>query len=201
MPKIVDHVKRRAELAEAAWRTITRNGIEQTTTRMVAREAGCSTGALAHYFRGKEALLRAALQHSYAENDAAMAAHAANPGLEAIRTLLVAHLPVTRERRERWALWLAFASRAATDPETFQELLTRYDAWRDLVRRSLVEAQKRGEMPAELDPKSEAQVLVAFVDGVGRQAALEPRRWPRHLLLQTVDRYLSRLSVEIRRAA
>jgi len=201
MPKIVDHAKRRAELAEAAWRTITRHGIEQTTTRTVAREAGCSTGAIAHYFKSKETLLRAALQHSYAANDAAMVEHAATPGLGAIRALLVATLPLTPERRERWALWLAFAGRAATDPKTFQELRTRYDAWRDFVRRSLVEAQKRGEMPAELDPKSEAQVLVAFVDGIGRQAALEPKRWPRRLLLGTVDHYLSRLSVELRRAA
>jgi TetR/AcrR family transcriptional regulator, transcriptional repressor of bet genes len=201
MPKIVDHVKRRAELAEAAWRTIARHGIEQTTTRTVAREAGCSTGAIAHYFKGKEALLRAALEHSYAENDAAMAEHAANPGLETIRHLLVNFLPVTDERRQRWALWLAFASRAAADPKTLHELVKRYDAWRDLVKRSLVEAQERGEMPAELDPKSEAQVLVAFVDGIGRQAALEPKRWPRRLLLQTVDRYLARLSVELREAA
>ena len=201
MPKIVDRKKRRTELAEAAWRTIARRGIAQTTTRIVAREAGCSTGAIAHYFKGKEDLLRAALQYSYAENDAAMAAQAANPGLEAIRSLLVTFLPVTPERRQRWALWLAFASRAATDPKTFQELLTRYDAWRDFAKRSLIEAQKRGEMPAELDPGHEAQVLVAFVDGIGRQAALEPKRWPRRLLLQAIDHYLSRLSVELRRAA
>lgn len=174
---------------------------EQTTTRTVAREAGCSTGAIAHYFKGKEDLLRAALQYSYAENDAAMAARAANPGLEAIRSLLVTFLPVMPERRQRWALWLAFASRAATDPKTFQELLTRYDAWRDFAKRSLIEAQKRGEMPAELDAENEAQVLVAFVDGIGRQAALEPKRWPRRLLLQAIDHYLSRLSVVLRRAA
>jgi hypothetical protein len=130
-----------------------------------------------------------------------MAEQAKNPGLDAIRVLLVTFLPVTAERRERWALWLAFASRASADPKTFQELVTRYDTWRSLVKRSLIAAQKRGEMPADLDPGGEAQVLVAFVDGIGRQAALEPKRWPRRLLVETVERYLARLSVELRRAA
>ena len=201
MPKIVDHDKRRAELAEAAWRTITRHGIEQTTTRTVAHEAGCSTGSITHYFKGKEALLRAALQHSYVENDAALERHAATPGVEAIRELLLTTLPVTAERRERWALWLAFAGRAATDPATFKELTSRYDAWREFVTRSLLEAKRQGELPSHLDPKNEAQVLVAFVDGLGRQAALEPKRWPRRLVLEAMDRYLARLSVELRRAA
>jgi AcrR family transcriptional regulator len=201
MPKIVDHAERRAELAEAAWRTITRHGIGQTTTRTVAREAGCSTGALAHYFKGKEALLRAALEHSFAENDVALERHRAEPGVGAIRALLMAVLPLTRERRERWALWLAFASRIGSDPKTFHELLKRYDAWREFVKCSLVEAQSRGEMPAELDVRGEAQVLVAFIDGVGRQAALEPRRWPRRLLVRAVDDYLSRLSARLPRAA
>lgn len=201
MPKIVDHEKRRAELAEAAWRTIARYGIEQTTTRTVAKEAGCSTGSIAHYFKGKKALLRAALRHSYVESDAALREHEANPGIEAIREHLLTALPTNTERRERWALWLAFAGRFAADPKTFEELTSRYDAWREAVMRSLVEAKSRGELPPHLDPKSEAQVLIAFVDGLGRQAALEPKRWPRKLVLEAVDRYLSRLSLELRRAA
>jgi AcrR family transcriptional regulator len=201
MPKIVDHEERRAQLADAAWRTIARYGIEKTTTRTVAKEAGCSTGSIAHYFRGKKALLRAALQHSYAESDVALQKHVANPGLEAIREHLLTALPTTVERRERWALWLAFAGRFAADPRTFRELTSRYDAWREAVMRSLLEAKRRGELPVHLDPRSEAQVLIAFVDGLGRQAALEPKRWPRRLVLEAVDRYLSRLSVELRRAA
>ena len=58
LPKIVDHEVRRQELVEAAWRVINRIGLERTTIREIATESGCSTGALAHYFRTKDDILR-----------------------------------------------------------------------------------------------------------------------------------------------
>src|SRR3954468_19086864 len=57
MPKVVDHEERRAELREAVWRLASRDGLEAVTVRGVAEEAGCSTGALVHYFDDKEELL------------------------------------------------------------------------------------------------------------------------------------------------
>ena len=57
MPKVVDHEERRAKLGAAVWRLASREGLEAVTVRRVAEEAGCSTGAVVHYFAGKEDLL------------------------------------------------------------------------------------------------------------------------------------------------
>ena len=65
MPKIVDHELRRQELLAATWRVIARTGIVGVTTREIAREAGFSTGVLAHYFADKEDILAAALRLSH----------------------------------------------------------------------------------------------------------------------------------------
>jgi len=192
MPRIVDRRERRAELARAAWRCVAARGIEGTTVRAVAREAGCSTGSIAHYFESKDALLLAALQHSFRVRGRLEGAGAA--GIESIRALLCDVLPVDRERRERWALWLAFWGQARGDARISAELLGRYGAWRALVAGALRSARERGEVDAALDPQAEARALIAFVDGLGRQAALEPRRWSRRALLRAIDAYLARLS-------
>jgi AcrR family transcriptional regulator len=48
MPKIVDHDKQRVLVAEAAWRIIRKNGMEQASVRNIAEEAGISVGSMRH---------------------------------------------------------------------------------------------------------------------------------------------------------
>ncbi len=57
MPKIIDHEKRRKQIAEATWRTILERGMEGATVRNIAQEAGLSLGALRHYFTTQDELL------------------------------------------------------------------------------------------------------------------------------------------------
>ena len=48
MPRIVDHEERRAEVAAAVWRIVSRDGLEAATVRRVAAETGMSTLSLIH---------------------------------------------------------------------------------------------------------------------------------------------------------
>ena len=57
MPKIVDHDKQRLLVAEAAWRVIRRDGMEQASVRKIAEEAGISPGSMRHYFSTQSELL------------------------------------------------------------------------------------------------------------------------------------------------
>jgi len=47
---------RRQLILEAAQRVFERDGLEQTTVRAIAKEAGCTTGAIYPWFDGKEAI-------------------------------------------------------------------------------------------------------------------------------------------------
>lgn len=40
--------------AEAAFRVISKRGLQRVTVREIAREAGFTTGALVHYFKSKD---------------------------------------------------------------------------------------------------------------------------------------------------
>src|SRR2546428_12505605 len=61
MPRVVDHAQRRAELAEAVWRVIRRDGVERASVREVAREANLSMGSLRYFFDSQDGLLRFAM--------------------------------------------------------------------------------------------------------------------------------------------
>ncbi|AZY48541.1 TetR/AcrR family transcriptional regulator [Bordetella avium] len=55
---------RRQIILDAAERVFARDGLEQTTIRAIAREAGCTTGAIYPWFEGKEAIYGELLRSS-----------------------------------------------------------------------------------------------------------------------------------------
>src|SRR3954453_19444518 len=99
MPKKVDHDARREELVLAAWQVIAERGIDEVTIREIAREAGYSSGVLAHYFENKDDLLahasRMSHQHIYERYEAETATpHKA----KALREVLMDNLPLDEQR-------------------------------------------------------------------------------------------------------
>jgi len=62
MPKIVDHAGRRDEIALVACRVVAAHGFDGASMVRIAREAGYTTGMLAHYFDSKQDIIIAALR-------------------------------------------------------------------------------------------------------------------------------------------
>lgn len=56
--------ERRALIIETAKRVFTRDGLEKASMRTIAKEAGCTTGAIYPYFSGKEEIYGAVLSDS-----------------------------------------------------------------------------------------------------------------------------------------
>lgn len=197
MPKVVDHEERRAELAAAVWRLAAREGVESLTVRRVAAEAGWSTGALVHYFRDKEELIRFAFETTVDRVGRRMqaAAERTEEPLELARALLVEGLPVDADRRAEVRVWFAVLGLALTRPALARAERVAYRAWRGRLAAALREAGERGQLDPELDFDGEAAALVALVDGLAIQATFEPRALPSERLLELVDERLERLRV------
>ncbi|OZI74048.1 TetR/AcrR family transcriptional regulator [Bordetella genomosp. 12] len=79
---------RRQIILDAAERVFTRDGLEHTTIRAIAKEAGCTTGAIYPCFEGKEAiygeLLRASLLRLLAHLDEQLTLAPANRAARAV---------------------------------------------------------------------------------------------------------------------
>jgi TetR/AcrR family transcriptional regulator, transcriptional repressor of bet genes len=195
MPKVVDHEERRGELRDAVWRLASRDGLEAVTVRAVADEAGCSTGALVHYFADKEDLLLFAFRTvaDRVMRRVAAAEEGTTDPVELARAMLVEGLPLDRERQAEVRLWFAFLGLALTRPALARDQRLTYRAWRKRVAERLAAGKEQGILRADVDPETQAAALVGLVDGLAVQATFEPRALGTERQLELVDACLDQL--------
>lgn len=192
MPKIVDHEARRAEVAAAAQRTIAKLGIHNTRLRDIAEEANCSTGVLTHYFPDKEALIKFSLENSLSRFVERLA-RTGTQGAGALRATLEQVLPLDKERRTQWTVWLAFWGQAVGSKSLSAEHRRHYRDFRALLEQLVRDGMQGGWLVADLDPADEADRVLALVEGISFQAVFDPQRWPRERQLSMVDDHLQRV--------
>lgn len=198
MPKIVNHEARRAEVLEATWRTIARLGIEGTTTREIAREAKCSTGALAHYFRSKDEILRLALDYAHSRVRRRITELVArSSGVAVLRAVLAESLPLDAPRELELTLEVSFWARAVAQQRLRGSQHADYDNWHRIVKGLVADAKRLGEFPRDLNPDRAATQLVTFVDGLGVDALLYSERFPPRVVNTLLDAQLVMLGASI----
>jgi AcrR family transcriptional regulator len=168
---------RRQQILDAARTCFARAGFQRTSIPDIYREAGLSAGALYTYFKSREELIEALGEASPRRTRA----------LRALATLDGAWADVI----DRLAATLLTA---LTDPDRPNEFRVDIELWaeslanprlRRIVRRFPDElrerlgavvrrAQARGELLADLDAAAVARVLLATVEGLLLQRALDP---------------------------
>jgi TetR/AcrR family transcriptional regulator, transcriptional repressor of bet genes len=176
MPKIVDHHRRREDLALLTLTVISAVGIENATLREIARRGGLSLGRLTHYFGSKDELLAFAFrwltEQSFTELD--RLATVQPPG----RRRLEAAVDAMSRFGEPAGigLWLSVWERATRNAAFANEHRAFYARWRSYVRTCLSDtlAPERGRLSG-LDEATD--LIVASVDGLWIEGAFEPERF------------------------
>ncbi|WP_068071603.1 TetR/AcrR family transcriptional regulator [Novosphingobium lentum] len=175
MPAIVDHVARRRQVTRIAARLIAQSGTAATTIRAIAREAGCSTAIVSHYFRDKRELTLATYRLAM-EETIELARRRRARGAD-LATCLEAIMPLDRRRRDNWKVWFAFWGVAMADPEFMAEQRLRGREARALFA-ELIAAQAGLEDAALRE--TQARRLLVVVSGLATQATYDPAEWPPH---------------------
>jgi TetR/AcrR family transcriptional regulator, transcriptional repressor of bet genes len=172
MPKRIDPVLQRRAIAEAALDVIDASGLEGARLRDVAAAADLTTGAVTHYFDGKDAVLLAAMDE--------IVRRILEKQTDAVRGATLAEtaalfLPLTAESRREWRAWLAFWGRAIAD-ETLRKRHRAYYA--EITGRLAHDLRALRPTLSAAEATATADALVAAIDGVGTRATLEPEDWP-----------------------
>jgi AcrR family transcriptional regulator len=169
LPRTVDHDERRRAFIAASWDVLATEGLGAATLRRIAAEAGCTTGALTHYYPDRAGLLVDALRaaHEAAARRMRVAAVAAETPHARLRAVLLEALPLDAERRREWKVWIAFWAEASADAALRTENARRYAEWHALLARLLEPFHAK---PAER--RRAALALAAFVDGLGLQMSV-----------------------------
>ena len=189
MPKLVDAVAQRRAIAGAAISVIDDVGLDGARLRDVARAANVTTGAVTHYFDGKDTVLEAALEEVVRRILSKQERARARRAPINVRTFIdqaCSYLPIDAEGRQEWRVWLAFWGRAIAD-ERLRALHRRYYA--EIVDRliDLLPSIRTAHRAASRHQLSRcADVVIAAIDGVGTRATLEPELWPPSRQRQTL---------------
>jgi AcrR family transcriptional regulator len=177
MPKIVDHDRRRDEIALVACRVVAEYGFDQATIVRIAREAGYTTGMVAHYFDTKQEIIIAALRLILRRIEERLTA-AAGEGDPQLLALLTEALPVDATRFTECAFWTAFWGQVSADAR-----LKRINAWMHREYLKLFERCLARGWPEwrRWPPRVRDQVLrsvVTFINGLTASVVASPRDWP-----------------------
>jgi AcrR family transcriptional regulator len=177
MPKIVDHGRRRDEIALVACRVVAEYGFDQATIVRIAREAGYTTGMVAHYFDTKQEIIIAALRLILRRIEERLTA-VAGQGEPELLALLTEALPVDATRFTECAFWTAFWGQVSADRR-----LKRINAWMLREYLKLFERCLERGWPEwrQWPPRVRDQVLrsiVTFINGLTASVVATPRDWP-----------------------
>ena len=173
MPKVVDHDQRRAEILGAARTLIAKKGVAAATMREVSTAAGCTTGALTHYFPDRHAILVGAIRSAHAAAGDRMRARAGSEKtpVARLRAIVLEALPLDAVRKEEWRIWLAFWGEALGDSRLRRENARRYREWSSLLDELLVPL-----LPARAARADALTALQSLVDGLGLRLILHDER-------------------------
>ena len=147
MPKLGMGPIRREQICRAATTLLAREGFAGTTMRMVAEEAGVSTGMLNHYFENRLDLLSQALAYS-SERILARYREAIDgvpPGRERLEALLDAVLDGDPDGSETWRLWITAYGESVREPRVRKVMQERLVLWFDLLETALEDLVPDGE--------------------------------------------------------
>jgi TetR/AcrR family transcriptional repressor of bet genes len=173
MPKIVNHDERRDQIALVACRVVAENGFDQATIVRIAREAGYTTGMVAHYFDTKQDIIIAALRLILRRIEERLT----KPSTDLLAVLSEA-LPIDEHRFIECAFWTAFWGQVSADKK-----LKRINAWvhREYMRLFERCLSEGWEIWAQLSTATREQVLrsvVTFINGVTASAVASQSDWP-----------------------
>lgn len=176
MPKIVDHVQRRQDLADAALALVASEGVSAVTTRGVAKKSGWTIGVINHYFKSRHDLLLATLRRAgdiqgkvYKDLDEQNL-----DAMEKLHRLVESYLPLDERRLALTRIFLFFYAQGAAEDAVRTEIAGFLARWRHVVTSAMTTAQEQGLIEPSLDIETATLSLVGALDGLSFEAVLDP---------------------------
>lgn len=158
------------KIVQAALTVIATRGLDETSVRTVAAEAGVSIGAVQHHFRTKADLLVAAMTEVENQFQAELANRLAGVSEPTERMRIFLHLLAgVDDDTSASAIWTAFVARACVDPDIRNLHSRGWQQTESLLQTLLFDA-------GISDPADHAATLLALADGLAVARVAENER-------------------------
>jgi AcrR family transcriptional regulator len=177
MPKVVDHAQRREEIALVACRVVAQYGFEQATIVRIAREAGYTTGMVAHYFDTKQDIIIAALRLILTRIEARLTKPAAE-GASDLQAVLTETLPIDAQRYIECAFWTAFWGQVSADKRLRRINTWLHQEYMRLFKRCIAEGWPEWAHWSVTVREQVLRSIVTFINGITASAVVNQSDWP-----------------------
>jgi AcrR family transcriptional regulator len=180
---------RKSAILDAAITVIARRGVRGFRVEQVAEEAGVAVSLLYYYFRSRNGLVQATLDH--ANERAATSVRAGGDGRETVELTLLAELDAAA--RDTSVVWGEVLASAVFEADLRDQMREASDTWAELVARAIAAGVEDGSIPEGVDPRLAAERLTALVDGLSSRwlAGVVDRERARELLSGGIARELA----------
>ena len=186
MPKLGMGPVRRNQLIAAAISSLHDHGYADTTVARIAARAGVSTGIVHHYFKGKDDLLFATMQHLLSElrSETVERLSSAETPRARLSAIVEANFAPVQYSGQVMTAWLALYG-AARHSNELSRLLRIYHA---RLHSNLKHALARMHAPSMAEQL--AIGIAALIDGVWLRAALTDDTGNRKAAIALVENYI-----------
>ncbi|WP_147536155.1 TetR/AcrR family transcriptional regulator [Bacillus marasmi] len=194
MPKKVDLIERKNQIADATWRVILKKGIDKASIQNIAAEANMSVGLIQHNFSSKEKIFHYAMNlviNRMDERAKAMANTFTGSKEEALRRLMKFLIPFDHEEMMEARVWISFLGRSFSDPELF-ELQQKMDSYsREMMQMIINMMIDLQYLKSEDEKEFELELLYAFIDGMVIHSLQKPDYYTEEKVDQLIEYYLT----------
>jgi TetR/AcrR family transcriptional repressor of bet genes len=191
-------VFRRLSLIEGALESIATHGLNGTTVQTISESSGSSRGLVNHYFKNKDELIVAAYRHLADEWENRVSAFMRESGKSAeerLKALAIASFHPDVLKQKWLKAYLAFwneAQHAASLRNVNREVNAHY---RETVTRLFARAGV--EKSCLIDAEGAALGLLALIDGLWLQLAIDPSTLDASRAQATCCAYIDRMLIAI----
>ncbi|MGG4506762.1 TetR family transcriptional regulator [Heyndrickxia sporothermodurans] len=193
MPKKVDLVERRNQIAEATWQVILKKGIDKASIQNIAVEAKMSVGLIQHNFSSKDELIQYAMKLVLDRMEERVKDRSnafSGTKEEALRSLMKFLIPISHEEVMEARVWIAFLGNSFSDPKLL-ELRKKMDCYSRKMMTIIVKLMEElGYLHKKNDQDLEVEILYSFIDGLVIHALQSPERYTDEKLDQLIEYYL-----------
>jgi AcrR family transcriptional regulator len=162
--------------------------------RAIAQEMNCTTGVVTHYFRNKQELILFAL-HQVTERLQGLMEQAVahRTGCDRLVAMLSSFLPIDPERQEILRVWMAFLGYAVGREDLMAEHQQSAGELRQMIIQELEMLQKQEQVWPDITPETEANVLLALVNGLSLDTLIQSQRLSPEQQKEALQRYVDGL--------
>jgi AcrR family transcriptional regulator len=171
MPKVVNHEKKRSEIAQKAIEVLAKRGFQATTIQDIADAAGLGKGTIYHYFKTKEEILWAVSEEMFREMERSfgVALLRINEPADKLAALIEEALHITEKIENLFIiyteLWL-MTVRGNRSDDFVKVMKTMHNDLKNLICSMIDEGKKQGIWTKVADSEALAGYLVSSFDGV-----------------------------------